>query len=107
MARNSHARAHGHASRELEGDRDGCYQTAAIALRDASLCNRLSYPFGQKQCAERVRFRSAPAFYAVASSRPLSRLINERTASARLPGQTPHAKFMTCPTSWLQDVVIR
>ena len=33
--------------------------------------------------------------------------INERTASARLPGQTPHAKFMTCPTSWLQDIVVR
>jgi uncharacterized protein (TIGR02186 family) len=30
---------------------------------------------------ERVRFRSAPAFYAVASSRPLSRLVDERTAS--------------------------
>ena len=30
---------------------------------------------------ERVRFRSAPAFYAIASSRPLSRLLNERTAS--------------------------
>jgi uncharacterized protein (TIGR02186 family) len=30
---------------------------------------------------ERVRFRSAPAFYAVASSRPLSQLLNERTAS--------------------------
>ncbi len=30
---------------------------------------------------ERVRFRSAPAFYAVASSRPLSRLIDERTAA--------------------------
>jgi uncharacterized protein (TIGR02186 family) len=30
---------------------------------------------------ERVRFRSAPAFYAVASSRPLSQLVNERTAA--------------------------
>jgi uncharacterized protein (TIGR02186 family) len=30
---------------------------------------------------ERVRFRSAPAFYAVASSRPLSGLIDERTAA--------------------------
>jgi uncharacterized protein (TIGR02186 family) len=30
---------------------------------------------------ERVRFRSAPSFYAIASSRPLSRLIDERTAS--------------------------
>ena len=30
---------------------------------------------------ERVRFRSAPAFYAVASSRPLSRLVDERTAA--------------------------
>jgi uncharacterized protein (TIGR02186 family) len=30
---------------------------------------------------ERVRFRSAPSFYAVASSRPLSRLVDERTAS--------------------------
>ena len=30
---------------------------------------------------ERVRFRSAPAFYAVASSRPLARLVDERTAS--------------------------
>jgi len=30
---------------------------------------------------ERVRFRSAPAFYAVASSRPLSQLVDERTAS--------------------------
>jgi uncharacterized protein (TIGR02186 family) len=30
---------------------------------------------------ERVRFRSAPAFYAIASSRPLSRLIDERTAA--------------------------
>jgi uncharacterized protein (TIGR02186 family) len=30
---------------------------------------------------ERVRFRSAPAFYAIASSRPLTRLVNERTAS--------------------------
>lgn len=30
---------------------------------------------------ERVRFRSAPAFYAVASSRPVARLLNERTAS--------------------------
>ncbi len=29
----------------------------------------------------RVRFRSAPAFYAVASSRPLSQLIDERTAA--------------------------
>ena len=29
----------------------------------------------------RVRFRSAPAFYAVASSRPLARLIDERTAA--------------------------
>lgn len=29
----------------------------------------------------RVRFRSAPSFYAVASSRPLSRLIDERTAA--------------------------
>jgi uncharacterized protein (TIGR02186 family) len=31
--------------------------------------------------AERVRFRSAPAFYAIASSRPLSQLVNERTAA--------------------------
>ena len=30
---------------------------------------------------ERARFRSVPAFYAVASSRPLSQLINERTAA--------------------------
>ena len=30
---------------------------------------------------ERVRFRSAPAFYAVASSQPLSRLVDERTAA--------------------------
>jgi len=30
---------------------------------------------------ERVRFRSAPGFYAVASSRPLSQLVNERTAA--------------------------
>jgi uncharacterized protein (TIGR02186 family) len=30
---------------------------------------------------ERVRFRSAPAFYAIASSRPLSQLVNERTAA--------------------------
>ena len=30
---------------------------------------------------ERVRFRSAPAFYAVASSRPLAQLIDERTAA--------------------------
>ena len=30
---------------------------------------------------ERVRFRSVPGFYAVASSRPLSRLIDERTAA--------------------------
>ena len=30
---------------------------------------------------ERVRFRSAPAFYAVASSRPLSQLVDERTAA--------------------------
>ena len=30
---------------------------------------------------ERVRFRSAPAFYAVASSRPLAQLVNERTAA--------------------------
>ena len=30
---------------------------------------------------ERVRFRSAPSFYAVASSRPLSRLVDERTAA--------------------------
>ena len=30
---------------------------------------------------ERVRFRSAPAFYAVASSRPLARLVDERAAS--------------------------
>jgi uncharacterized protein (TIGR02186 family) len=29
----------------------------------------------------RVRFRSAPAFYAVASSRPLPRLVDERTAA--------------------------
>ncbi len=29
----------------------------------------------------RVRFRSAPSFYAVASSRPLAQLIDERTAS--------------------------
>ena len=29
----------------------------------------------------RVRFRSAPAFYAVASSRPLAQLIDERTAA--------------------------
>ena len=29
----------------------------------------------------RVRFRSAPAFYAVASSRPLARLIDDRTAA--------------------------
>jgi uncharacterized protein (TIGR02186 family) len=29
----------------------------------------------------RVRFRSAPGFYAVASSRPLARLIDERTAA--------------------------
>jgi uncharacterized protein (TIGR02186 family) len=29
----------------------------------------------------RVRFRSAPAYYAVASSRPLARLIDERTAA--------------------------
>ncbi len=31
--------------------------------------------------ADSTRFRSAPAFYAVASSRPLSRLIDERTAA--------------------------
>jgi uncharacterized protein (TIGR02186 family) len=30
---------------------------------------------------ERVRFRSAPGFYAVASSRPLAQLVNERTAA--------------------------
>jgi len=30
---------------------------------------------------ERVRFRSAPAFYAVASSRPLGQLVDERIAS--------------------------
>ncbi|MGQ0659644.1 TIGR02186 family protein, partial [Sphingosinicella sp.] len=30
---------------------------------------------------ERVRLRSAPSFYAVASSRPLSRLVDERTAA--------------------------
>jgi uncharacterized protein (TIGR02186 family) len=30
---------------------------------------------------ERVRFRSAPSFYAVASSRPLRRLVDERTAA--------------------------
>lgn len=30
---------------------------------------------------ERVRFRSAPSFYAVASSRPLSQLVDERTAA--------------------------
>jgi uncharacterized protein (TIGR02186 family) len=30
---------------------------------------------------ETVRFRSAPSFYAVASSRPLSRLVDERTAA--------------------------
>jgi uncharacterized protein (TIGR02186 family) len=30
---------------------------------------------------ERVRFRSAPSFYAVASSRPISRLVDERTAA--------------------------
>ena len=30
---------------------------------------------------ERVRFRSVPGFYAVASSRPLSRLVDERIAA--------------------------
>lgn len=30
---------------------------------------------------ERVRFRSAPSYYAVASSRPLGRLVDERTAA--------------------------
>ncbi|MGQ0559250.1 MAG: TIGR02186 family protein [Sphingosinicella sp.] len=30
---------------------------------------------------DRVRFRSVPAFYAVASSRPLAQLVDERTAS--------------------------
>jgi hypothetical protein len=30
---------------------------------------------------EAARFRSAPAFYAVASSRPLSKLVDERTAA--------------------------
>ncbi|MDQ8756652.1 TIGR02186 family protein [Sphingosinicella sp. LHD-64] len=30
---------------------------------------------------DRVRFRSAPSFYAIASSRPLSRLVDERTAA--------------------------
>ena len=30
---------------------------------------------------ERVRFRSAPSFYAIASSRPLGRLVDERTAA--------------------------
>ena len=30
---------------------------------------------------DRVRFRSAPSFYAVASSRPLPRLVDERTAA--------------------------
>lgn len=30
---------------------------------------------------ERVRFRSAPSFYAIATSRPLSRLVDERTAA--------------------------
>lgn len=30
---------------------------------------------------ERVRFRSAPSFYAVASSRPLGQLVDERTAA--------------------------
>jgi uncharacterized protein (TIGR02186 family) len=30
---------------------------------------------------ERVRFRSAPSFYAIASSRPLAQLIDERTAA--------------------------
>lgn len=33
--------------------------------------------------------------------------INELTASARLPGQTPHARFLTCPTSWLQEFAVR
>lgn len=30
---------------------------------------------------DRVRFRSAPSFYAIASSRPLGRLVDERTAA--------------------------
>ena len=30
---------------------------------------------------ERVRFRSAPSFYAIASSRPLAQLVDERTAA--------------------------
>lgn len=37
--------------------------------------------FGIWMNVERVRFRSAPSFYAVASSRPLSRLVDERTAA--------------------------
>jgi len=37
--------------------------------------------FGIWMNVERVRFRSAPAFYAVASSRPLRSLVNERIAA--------------------------
>lgn len=37
--------------------------------------------FGIWMNVERVRFRSAPAFYAVASSQPLRRLVNERIAA--------------------------
>jgi uncharacterized protein (TIGR02186 family) len=37
--------------------------------------------FGIWMNVERVRFRSAPAFYAVASSRPLRNLVNERIAA--------------------------
>jgi len=28
---------------------------------------------------------------------------DERTVSARLPGQTPHIRCLTCPTSWFRD----
>ena len=31
--------------------------------------------------ADRARFRSAPAYYAIASSRPISRIVDERTAA--------------------------
>lgn len=29
---------------------------------------------------------------------------NEREVSARLPGQTPHSRYLTCSASWIRDV---
>jgi hypothetical protein len=32
--------------------------------------------------------------------------VNDRSVSARLPGQTAHAGYFTCPATWLQEFAV-